>query len=165
VVSGDRLLIDDGKVRLKVLQVQGRRIVAEVQVGGTISDNKGVNVPGVVVPIPALTDKDRSDLQFALEQNADWIALSFVQRPEDVAEARALIGEKAALMAKIEKPAAIDRLSDIIALSDGVMVARGDLGRRASAGGRPAAPEQDCRLRPSVRQAGRRRHPDARIDD
>jgi pyruvate kinase len=128
VVSGDRLLIDDGKVRLKVLQVQGRRIVAEVQVGGTISDNKGVNVPGVVVPIPALTDKDRSDLQFALEQNADWIALSFVQRPEDVAEARALIGEKAALMAKIEKPAAIDRLSDIIALSDGVMVARGDLG-------------------------------------
>jgi pyruvate kinase len=80
------------------------------------------------VPIPALTDKDKKDLKFALEQRADWIALSFVQRPEDVAEAREMIGEKAALMAKIEKPAAIDRLNDIIALSDGVMVARGDLG-------------------------------------
>jgi pyruvate kinase len=128
VSSGDRLLIDDGKVRLRVLEAGDKRIVAEVQVGGRVSDHKGVNVPDVVVPIPALTDKDRADLQFALDQKADWIALSFVQRPEDVAEARALIGEKAALMAKIEKPAAIDRLSDIIALSDGVMVARGDLG-------------------------------------
>jgi len=128
VSSGDRLLIDDGKVRLTVLEAGEKRIVAEVQVGGPVSDHKGVNVPDVVVPIPALTDKDRADLQFALEQKADWIALSFVQRPEDVAEARALIGERAALMAKIEKPAAIDQLSDIIALSDGVMVARGDLG-------------------------------------
>lgn len=128
ISRGDRVLIDDGKIRLKVLDAEEQRIVTEVQVGGTISDHKGVNVPDVVVPIPALTDKDRADLQFALEQNADWIALSFVQRPEDVAEARALIGEKAALMAKIEKPAAIDRLNDIIALSDGVMVARGDLG-------------------------------------
>jgi pyruvate kinase len=93
-----------------------------------VSDNKGVNVPDVVVPIPALTDKDRDDLQFALEQRADWIALSFVQRPEDVAEARSLIGERAALLAKIEKPAAIDSLNDIIALADAVMVARGDLG-------------------------------------
>ena len=93
-----------------------------------MSDNKGVNVPDVVVPIPALTDKDRDDLQFALEQRTDWIALSFVQRPEDVAEARSLIGERAALLAKIEKPAAIEHLNDIIALSDAVMVARGDLG-------------------------------------
>lgn len=128
VGSGDRLLIDDGKVRLKVLEAEEKRIVAEVQVGGRISDHKGVNVPDVVVPIPALTEKDRADILFALEQKADWIALSFVQRPEDVADARALIGEKALLMAKIEKPAAIDRLPDIIALSDGVMVARGDLG-------------------------------------
>ena len=125
---GDRLLIDDGKVRLKIVEASEKRIVAEVEVGGLVSDHKGVNVPDVVVPIPALTDKDRADLQFALEQKADWIALSFVQRPQDVAEARALIGEKAALMAKIEKPAAIDQLSDIVALSDGVMVARGDLG-------------------------------------
>jgi pyruvate kinase len=99
-----------------------------VVVGGTVSDNKGVNVPDVLVPIPSLTEKDRSDLAFALDQRADWIALSFVQRPEDVAEARALIGDRAALLAKIEKPAAIERLNDIIALSDAVMVARGDLG-------------------------------------
>jgi len=128
VRPGTRILIDDGKVRLNVLEADAGQIVTEVRVGGAVSDSKGVNVPDVVVPIPALTEKDRDDLQFALEQRADWIALSFVQRPEDVAEARALIGERAALLAKIEKPAAIDRLEDIIALSDAVMVARGDLG-------------------------------------
>ena len=125
---GANILIDDGKVRLNVLEADGGQIVSEGKVGGPVSDNKGVNVPDVVVPIPALTDKDRDDLQFALEQRADWIALSFVQRPEDVAEARTLIGDRAALLAKIEKPAAIDRLNDIIALADAVMVARGDLG-------------------------------------
>jgi len=128
VRPGTNILIDDGKVRLNVVKADGGQIVSEVKVGGTVSDNKGVNVPDVVVPIPALTDKDRDDLQFALEQRADWIALSFVQRPEDVAEARTLIGDRAALLAKIEKPAAIDRLNDIIALADAVMVARGDLG-------------------------------------
>ena len=128
VKPGTNILIDDGRVRLKVLETGDHKIISEVQVGGTVSDNKGVNVPDVVVPIPALTEKDRDDLQFALEQRADWIALSFVQRPEDVAEARTLIGDRAALLAKIEKPAAIDRLNDIIALADAVMVARGDLG-------------------------------------
>src|SRR4029079_3875380 len=128
VKRGANILIDDGKVRLNVLEAGDGEIVSELKVGGTVSDNKGVNVPDVVIPIPALTDKDRDDLQFALEQKADWIALSFVQRPEDVAEARALIGDKAALLAKIEKPAAIDRLDDIVALADAVMVARGDLG-------------------------------------
>jgi pyruvate kinase len=128
VSAGANILVDDGKVRLKVVEANDSRIVTDVQVGGRISDNKGVNVPNVLVPIPALTKKDRGDLAFALEQRTDWIALSFVQRPEDVAEARSLIGERAALMAKIEKPAAIDRLNDIIALADGVMVARGDLG-------------------------------------
>jgi pyruvate kinase len=128
VKAGTKILIDDGKVRLNVLEADGDQIVSEVKVGGAVSDNKGVNVPDVVVPIPALTDKDRDDLHFALEQRADWIALSFVQRPEDVAEARSLIGDRAALLAKIEKPAAIERLNDIIALSDAVMVARGDLG-------------------------------------
>src|SRR6478672_7543034 len=128
VRPGTRILIDDGKVRLNVIEADAGQIVTEVRVGGAVSDSKGVNVPDVVVPIPALTEKDRDDLQFALEQRADWIALSFVQRPEDVAEARALIGERAALLAKIEKPAAIDSLNDIIALSDAVMVARGDLG-------------------------------------
>jgi pyruvate kinase len=128
ISRGDRLLIDDGKIRLKVLESDEQRIVTEVVVGGRVSDHKGVNVPDIVVPIPALTEKDREDLAFALEQKTDWIALSFVQRPEDVAEARALIGDKALLMAKIEKPAALDQLTDIIALADGVMVARGDLG-------------------------------------
>jgi len=128
VTAGANILIDDGKVRLKVTHADGKRIEAEVVVGGRVSDHKGVNVPNVLLPIPALTKKDRGDLEFALDQRADWIALSFVQRPEDVAEARSLIGERAALMAKIEKPAAIDRLNDIIALADGVMVARGDLG-------------------------------------
>jgi len=128
VKPGTNILIDDGKVRLKVVETGDHKIVSEVQVGGAVSDNKGVNVPDVVVPIPALTEKDRDDLQFALDQRTDWIALSFVQRPEDVAEARTLIGDRAALLAKIEKPAAIDRLNDIIALADAVMVARGDLG-------------------------------------
>jgi pyruvate kinase len=128
IKPGASLLIDDGRIRLKVLEMSDDKIVSEVEVGGRVSDHKGVNVPDVLVPIPSLTKKDRSDLQFALEQRTDWIALSFVQRPEDVAEARSLIGERASLMAKIEKPAAIDRLNDIIALADGVMVARGDLG-------------------------------------
>jgi pyruvate kinase len=128
VRPGTNILIDDGKIRLMVVEAGDGQIVSEVKVGGPVSDNKGVNVPDIVVPIPALTDKDRDDLQFALEQRADWIALSFVQRPEDVAEARTLSGDRAALLAKIEKPAAIDQLNDIIALADAVMVARGDLG-------------------------------------
>ncbi len=125
---GARLLIDDGKLVLRVIAVTPDAIDCTVEVGGKISDNKGVNVPDVVVPLPALTPKDRADLTFALEHNVDWIALSFVQRPEDVAEARALIGGRAALLAKIEKPAALERLAEILELADAVMVARGDLG-------------------------------------
>ena len=126
--KGDRLLIDDGKVRLKIAAVEPGKIGAIVEVGGKVSNHKGVNVPDVLVPIPALTEKDRSDLQFALEQGADYIALSFVQRPEDVAEARELIGDRAGILSKIEKPQAIERLDEILKLSDAVMVARGDLG-------------------------------------
>lgn len=127
--KGQRLLIDDGKLKLRVIEANEDRILCSAEVGGVISDRKGVNVPDAVVPIPALTEKDRRDLAFALDQGADWIALSFVQRPEDVAEARRLIGSTdTALMAKIEKPAAVDRLEEIIELADGIMVARGDLG-------------------------------------
>ncbi|MDE2596002.1 MAG: pyruvate kinase [Sphingomonadales bacterium] len=126
--KGQRLLIDDGKLRLKVISADDNAILCSAEVGGVISDRKGVNVPDAVVPVPALTEKDRRDLAFAVEHGADWIALSFVQRPEDVAEARKLMGGYGALMAKIEKPAAIDRLDEIIELSDGIMVARGDLG-------------------------------------
>ncbi len=147
-----RLLIDDGKVRLKVCEVSPDRILAMVEVGGKVSDSKGVNVPDVLIPIPALTDKDRSDLQFALEQGADYIALSFVQRPEDVAEARELVGDKAALLAKIEKPQAIDRLAEILELADAVMVARGDLGVELPPEGVP--PLQN-RIVAMARQAGK----------
>lgn len=125
---GARLLVDDGKLVLRCTAITADAIDCQVEVGGKISDNKGVNVPDVVVPLPALTPKDRADLTFALEHGVDWIALSFVQRPEDVAEARALIGGKASLLAKIEKPAAIERLGEILELADAVMVARGDLG-------------------------------------
>lgn len=128
VKKDTRLLIDDGKIRLRVAAVENDQIAAVVEVGGKVSNNKGVNVPDVLVPIPALTKKDRSDLVFALEQGADFIALSFVQRPEDVAEAREMVGDRAGLLAKIEKPQAIERLDEILALSDAVMVARGDLG-------------------------------------
>ncbi|HVI98341.1 MAG TPA: pyruvate kinase [Sphingomonas sp.] len=128
IEPGARLLLDDGKLVLRVTEHDEDRIVTSVEVGGALSNNKGLNVPDVVVPMAALTDKDRSDLAFAIDQGVDWIALSFVQRPEDLAEARRLIQGKAALLAKIEKPAAIDRLEEIVEMCDGVMVARGDLG-------------------------------------
>ncbi len=125
---GARLLLDDGKMVLRVSKMSPESITTKVEVGGTLSNHKGLNVPDVVVPLAALTEKDRSDLAFALDQGVDWIALSFVQRPEDLAEARRLIGGKAALLAKIEKPAALDRLDGILEMADAVMVARGDLG-------------------------------------
>ena len=150
--AGDRLLIDDGKVRLKALTVTPERIEAEVMVGGKVSDNKGINVPDVVVPIPALTEKDRSDLAFALDQGADYVALSFVQRPEDVAEARVLVGDKAGLLAKIEKPQAMERLDEILTLVDAVMVARGDLGVELPPEGVPPAQN---RIVAAARQAGK----------
>ncbi len=127
--KGQRLLIDDGKLRLRVIRAEADAILCSAEVGGMISNRKGVNVPDAVIPVPALTEKDRRDLAFGVEHGVDWIALSFVQRPDDVAEARRLMGPAGvALLAKIEKPAAIDRLEEIIELADGIMVARGDLG-------------------------------------
>ncbi|MBB5713308.1 pyruvate kinase [Sphingomonas aerophila] len=128
IEPGARLLLDDGKLVLRVIEHNADHITTRIEVGGPLSNNKGLNVPDVVLPMAALTEKDRSDLAFAVDQGVDWIALSFVQRPEDLAEARKLIGGKAALLAKIEKPAAIERLEEIIEQCDGVMVARGDLG-------------------------------------
>ncbi|TKD53096.1 pyruvate kinase [Sphingomonas baiyangensis] len=123
-----RLLLDDGKLVLRVTEHDDDRIETIVEVGGALSNSKGLNVPDVVLPMAALTDKDRSDLAFAVDQAVDWIALSFVQRPEDLAEARRLIGGRTALLAKIEKPSAVARLEEIVEACDGVMVARGDLG-------------------------------------
>ena len=128
LVSGTELLLDDGKLRLVVERCGADFAETTVAVGGRLSERKGVNVPGVVLPIGALTAKDRRDLALALELGADWIALSFVQRPEDVAEARQLIAGRAAIVSKLEKPSAVAQLDEIVALSDAVMVARGDLG-------------------------------------
>jgi pyruvate kinase len=125
---GAELLLDDGKIRLSVERCGSDFAETVVRAGGGLSDRKGVNVPNVLLPIAAMTDKDRQDLQFGLDMGIDWVALSFVQREEDMAEARRLVAGRAALMAKIEKPSAIDRLEPIIELSDGIMVARGDLG-------------------------------------
>jgi pyruvate kinase len=125
---GVELLIDDGRLRLSVERCGPDFAQARVIVGGEVSDRKGVNVPGVVLPLSALTEKDRRDLDVALELEADWIALSFVQRPEDLQEIKTLVGGRAAIMSKLEKPAAVARLEDIVELSDAVMVGRGDLG-------------------------------------
>ena len=126
--SGTTLLLDDGKLRLRVDRARGGHLECEVVTGGPLSDRKGVNVPDMVLNIPALTQKDRTDLAFALDHGVDFIGLSFVQRPEDVAEARVIADGRAWIVSKIEKPQALDQLDSIIALSDAVMVARGDLG-------------------------------------
>jgi len=125
---GTELLLDDGKLRLRVERHGADFAETTVIVGGPISDRKGVNVPSVLLPISPLTPKDRDDLDFGLAMGVDWVALSFVQRPEDIEEARAIIGTRAWIMAKLEKPAAIEHLDGIVALADGIMVARGDLG-------------------------------------
>ena len=125
---GKALLVDDGHLRLLVKRCGKDFAETEVAIAGTISDRKGVNVPDVTLPIPAMTDKDKADLKFGMEQGADWTALSFVQRAEDVAEVRAATGGKGHIISKLEKPSALDQLDAIVAMSDGVMVARGDLG-------------------------------------
>ncbi len=128
IETGARLMLDDGKLILHVVSHDADTIVTQVSVGGMLSNSKGLNVPDVVLPMAALTAKDRSDMAFALDQGVDWIAMSFVQRPEDLAEGRLLIGGRAALLAKIEKPSAVMRLEEIVEGCDAVMVARGDLG-------------------------------------
>jgi pyruvate kinase len=125
---GSELLLDDGKLRLRVDRRGDDHAETTVIDGGLISDRKGVNVPSVALPISPLTAKDRDDLDFGLALGVDWVALSFVQRPEDIDEARAIIGARAWIMAKLEKPAAIEHLERIVDLCDGIMVARGDLG-------------------------------------
>jgi pyruvate kinase len=128
ILPGHELLIDDGRVRVKVTACGDGVIDAEVMVGGIISNRKGVNLPGTILDFSPLTLKDRTDLAFGLELGVDWVALSFVQKPSDLLEARGLIQDRAGLIAKIEKPAALERIEDIVRLSDAIMVARGDLG-------------------------------------
>jgi pyruvate kinase len=128
IKPGDTLLIDDGKLRLQATETAPQRIVTRVDVGGKMSNRKGVSLPETVIPLAALAAKDIADLEAALDAGIDWVALSFIQRPEDVAEAKKITRGRAAVMAKIEKPQAVARLDDILDLADALMVARGDLG-------------------------------------
>ncbi len=146
---GAHILLDDGKLRVEVVRRDDESADCKVITGGPLSDRKGINVPTVLMPISPLTQKDRDDLRFGLELGVDWVALSFVQRPEDLAEAKRLIAGRAALMAKIEKPSAIDNLSGIVELADAIMVARGDLGVELppeDVPGRQKEIVQTCRL-------------------
>jgi pyruvate kinase len=146
---------------MHVVEANATRAIAVTTAGGEISDRKGVNLPDTEIPVSSITAKDRDDLDVALSAGADWIALSFVQRPEDVAEVKKLAAGRALVMAKVEKPLAIARLEEIVEISDGLMVARGDLGvempLEKSAG--PAKAHQPHRAQ--AWQACRRCHADA----
>ncbi|ABE62046.1 pyruvate kinase [Nitrobacter hamburgensis X14] len=149
---GHTLLLDDGKVRLIAEETSPGCAVTRVVVGGRMSDRKGVSLPDTDLPMSAMTPKDRSDLDAALEAGVDWIALSFVQRADDVAEAKKMIRGRASVMAKIEKPQAIDRLPEIIEMADALMVARGDLGVELPLEQVPGLQKQMTRL---ARRAGK----------
>ena len=146
------LLIDDGKVRLRILAHDDTTIDAVVEVAGLISDRKGVNLPNLVLPVSPMTPKDRRDLDYGLALGVDWVALSFVQRADDIAELKKLVAGRAAVMAKLEKPQAIDHLDEIIEQSDGIMVARGDLGVEMPP---EAVPPLQKRILAACRAAGR----------
>ena len=152
IEPGHTLLLDDGKIRLVATEVDNKRIVTRVEVGGKLSDRKGVSLPDTTVPFSALTEKDRSDLDAALDTGIDWVALSFIQRPEDIAEAKKITRGRAAVMAKIEKPQAVYRLGEILDLADAVMVARGDLGVEMPLEKVPGLQKQMTR---SARRAGK----------
>ncbi len=150
--EGSEILLDDGQVSLKVKSHGDDYANTIVQIGGRLTDHKGVNLPNTKLDISAVTPKDREDIQFALRSGFDWLALSFVQGPEDVKEARNIIGENAAIMTKLEKPAALDSLSDIVDLSDAIMVARGDLGVELAPEDVPAKQKEIVR---AARRAGK----------
>jgi len=146
------LLIDDGRVRLRLLSRKDDFAEAVVEVGGEIKDRKGVNLPDTLLPVGAMTPKDRTDLDYALNLGVDWIALSFVQRPEDVAELKKHVAGRAAVLAKIEKPKALERLDELLEISDALMVARGDLGVELPLEAVPGKQKQITRM---ARRAGR----------
>jgi pyruvate kinase len=161
---GATLLVNDGKIRLKVTGCGPDFANCTVIVGGTISNRKGVNVPDVVLPLARCRKRTASDLEFVCDLGVDWLALSFVQRPEDVTEARELARGRAAILSKIEKPAAVKAFDAILAVSDGIMVARGDLGVECPVQNVPPIQKRLVRV-PCRGQAGDRGHADAGIDD
>jgi pyruvate kinase len=152
IEPGHTLLLDDGKIRLTVIETSPGRAVTRVEVGGKLSNRKGISLPDTTVAFSALTAKDRSDLEAALDAGIDWVALSFIQRPEDVAEAKKITRGRAAVMAKIEKPQAVSRLAEILDLVDALMVARGDLGVEMPLEKVPGVQKQITRL---TRRAGK----------
>ncbi len=162
---GHTLLLDDGKIRLVATETSRERAVTRVEVGGKLSSRKGVSLPDTVVGFSSLTGKDHSDLEAALDAGVDWVALSFVQRPEDVAEAKKIARGRAAVMAKIEKPQAVIRLAEILEAADSLMVARGDLGVEMPLEKGPCCPEADDAGIAACRQAGGSRDANAGIDD
>ncbi len=149
---GDHILLDDGRVKMEVTKKTAKALTCRVVYGEYLSDKKGFNIPGVILPLPALTKKDRVDLEFALKQGVDWVAQSFVQTPEDAAEAKKLIDGRAALMVKLEKPSALARLEEILDYADGVMLARGDLGVEMPPEEVPSIQKRVVRM---VREAGK----------
>jgi pyruvate kinase len=149
---GDSVLLNDGRVRLKVKEAEADRAVTEVVQGRKLSDRKGISLPDSVLPSGPLTDKDRRDLDAALAADVNWVALSFIQRPEDIAEARKVIQGRAGIMAKIEKPQALQHLQEILDLSDSIMVARGDLGVEMPLEAVPGVQKQMTRM---ARRAGK----------
>ena len=162
---GHRLLIDDGKVQLRVQSRSEHHAECVVEVAGKISNKKGVSLPDTTLPTSAMTEKDRADLDAALDENIDWIALSFVQRPEDVVEVKRIAGKRAAVMAKIEKPQAITALDEIIAVSDAHHGRARRPRRRNAARARARLAEDDHPHGAQARQAGGGRDADAGIDD
>ena len=128
IKASDSILVDDGKIRLKVKSVAKNQIKCIVEIGGRISDRKGINVPQTIIPTAALSRKDKIDLEFACNLGIDWLALSFVQRAKDVNEARKLAKGRTSILSKIEKPSAVTDFNSILEVSDGIMIARGDLG-------------------------------------
>jgi pyruvate kinase len=150
--AGDNLLLNDGRLRVEIINATKDKLTTRVIYGGDLSDRKGVNLPDTVLPIPALTDKDRADLEAAASLGVDWMALSFVQRASDVAEAKALVKNRCSVMAKIEKPAALNELDEILKIADALMVARGDLGVELPVEAVPARQKQITR---AARRFGR----------
>lgn len=150
--DGRQIFLDDGKVRARITKAGKDFVEAEIEAGTKLSNRKGLNVPDAIIPLAALTDKDKADLQVALEMGVDWIAQSFVQTPDDVREALALIDGRAALMVKLEKPSALDHLVEIVELADGAMVARGDLGVEIAP---ERVPSVQKRIVRHVREAGK----------
>ncbi len=167
VRKGDRILLNDGEISLRVLSTRGREVVCQVENGGELGENKGINLPGVKLKIPSLTPKDRRDLHFSLQMGANYVAQSFVRTAADVRAAKAAIaraGKDTPIIAKLEKPEAIDNLEEILEIADGVMVARGDLGVEMSLGKSSRCPKTDYFQRARCFGSRNYRHANAGFD-